>query len=391
MTIKKIGILTGGGDAPGLNSVIYGILLKAFDAGVECIGINKGWKGFMNNLKQPLSIAELDDLHTTGGTLIYTSRFNPYQAIDKISDPKEKEELQKKIANEMALKFKELGIDALIAIGGDDTLGVSAAMYKYSNANVVGVPKTIDNDLFGTHYSFGFWSSTQLASNAIDNLTTTARSHQRVLIVEIMGRDAGFLTLYSGISAGADIILIPETPFDFEKDLIDVLKSRVNAGYKYHIIACSEGAYPSEESLLKDFKTITKETIDNLPKDVFGNPSLPSLNISKILVDEMNLREDLKEVFAKNGIDFECRSVVLGHTMRSGAPIPFDRILGLRFGLAAIKLVLNEDFGKMVSLQGNKIVTRPLEEGSKKKYVTEENDKLELRDLLVKIRYKSKQ
>ena len=264
-------------------------------------------------------------------------------------------------------------------------------MYKFANAKVIGVPKTIDNDLAGTHYTFGFWSATQLASNAMDNLTTTARSHQRVFVVEIMGRDAGFLTMYSGISAGADIILIPETPFDLEKDVIDVLKKRVNAGYKYHIIATSEGAYPNKESLNRDFKTISKEKIDKLPKDTFGNPLLVKLNMSKIIVEELNIRDDLKQEFQKNGVEFECRSVVLGHTMRAGPPNSFDRILGLRFGLAAMKLVLEGKFGNMVSLQGNKIKAIPLSEGVKKKYITPDNDKMELRDLLVKIRYLSKQ
>jgi 6-phosphofructokinase 1 len=225
----------------------------------------------------------------------------------------------------------------------------------------------------------------------MDNLTTTARSHQRVFVVEIMGRDAGFLTMYSGISAGADIILVPETPFDFEKDIIEVLKNRVDSGYKYHIIATSEGAYPKMESLNNDFKTISKETIDKLPKDTFGNPLLAKLNISKIIVDELNLREDLRKKFAQNGVEFECRSVVLGHTMRAGTPNSFDRILGLRFGLAAMKLILESKFGNMVSLQGNKIETIPLSEGVKKKYITVDNDKMELRDLLVKIRYLSKQ
>jgi 6-phosphofructokinase 1 len=391
MTIKKIGILTGGGDCPGLNSVIYGIMLKAYDAGVECVGILKGWKGFIENLTIPLNIAGHDDLHTIGGTLLYTSRTNPFKAVQQAKTDEEKEKIKEKIAKEMAVKFNELGIDALIAIGGDDTLGVANAMFKYTNAKIIGCPKTIDNDIAGTHYTFGFWSAVQLASNAMDNLTTTARSHQRVFIVEIMGRDAGFLTMYSGISSGADIILIPETPFDLEKDVFEVLKKRVNAGYKYHIIACSEGAYPLKESLERDFKTITQETIDNLPKDVFGNPVLPALNMSQILVKELNLREDLKEEFKKNGVDFECRSVVLGHTMRAGAPNSFDRILGLRFGLAAMKLVLEEDFGKIVSLQGNQITTFPLSEGVKKKYITPENDKMEIRDLLVKIRYLSKQ
>ena len=381
MTIEKIGILTGGGDCPGLNSVIYGIMLKAYDAGIECVGILKGWKGLIENLTIPLNIAEHDDLHTVGGTILYTSRTNPFKGAES----------KEKVAQDLGAKLDELGIDALIAIGGDDTLSVADAMYKYAKANVIGCPKTIDNDLAGTHYTFGFWSAVQLASNAMDNLTTTARSHQRVFVVEIMGRDAGFLTMYSGLSAGADIILIPETPFDFKKDIVDVLRNRVDAGYTYHIIATSEGAYPKSESLERDFNTISKNTIEKLPKDTFGNPLLAKLNISKIIVDELNLREDLKADFQNNGVNFECRSVILGHTMRAGTPNSFDRILGLRFGLAAVKLVLEGKFGNMVSLQGNKIKTIPLAEGVKKKYITTDNDKMELRDLLVKIRYLSKQ
>ena len=355
-------------------------MLKAYDAGIECVGILKGWKGFMENDTIPLKIAEHDDLHTIGGTILYTSRTNPFKGAES----------KEKVAKDLVAKFDELGIDALIAIGGDDTLSVADAMHKYVGAKVVGCPKTIDNDIM-THYSFGFWSATQLASNAMDNLTTTARSHQRVFIVEIMGRDAGFLTMYSGISAGADIILIPETPFDLEKDVVEILKKRANAGYKYHIIATSEGAYPNQDSLNRDFKTINKETIEKLPKDTFGNPLLAKLNISQILVNELNLRGDLKEVFRQNNVEFECRSVVLGHTMRAGTPNCFDRILGLRFGLAAMKLVLEGKFGNMVSLQGNKIETMPLSEGIKKKYLTPDNDKMELRDLLVKVRYLSKQ
>lgn len=390
MVIKKVGVLTGGGDCPGLNSVLYGIMLKAFDAGIEVVGIERGWKGVLENITIPLNIAEHDDLHTIGGTFIYTSRTNPFKAIHKLKTEEEKEEFRKQIAQELAGKVKELGIDALITIGGDDTNGVSEVMYKYANVNVVGCPKTIDNDLAGTEYTFGFWSGAQLASNAMDNLTTTARSHQRVFIVEIMGRDAGFLTMYSGLSTGADIILIPETPFDLKKDVINVLKKRVNAGYKYHIIACSEGAYPKDESLKRDFKTITQETIDNLPKDTFGNPVLPALNMSQVIVKELNQREDLIEEFEKNGVVYECRSVVLGHTMRAGTPNAFDRILGLRYGLAAMNCVINGDFGKMVALKANKIVPVPLSEGAQKKYIEKDSDLIELRDLMVKIRYKSK-
>ena len=390
MVIKKIGILTGGGDCPGLNSVLYGIMLKAFEAGIECVGILRGWKGFLENETISLDIAKHDDLHAIGGTLLYTSRTNPFKDVSKAKTEDEKEKIREKVARELATKYDDLGIDALIVIGGDDTNGVVDAMHKYTGAKIIGCPKTIDNDLSGTDFTFGFWSGVQLASNTMDNLTTTARSHQRVFVVEIMGRDAGFLTMYSGISTGADIILIPETPFSLEDDVIQVLKNRVNAGYKYHIIACSEGAYPNKNSLDNDFKTITQETIDKLPKDPFGNPILPALNISEIIVKELGMRKDLIEEFNRNNLEFECRSVVLGHTMRAGTPNAFDRILGLRFGLAAMKLVIKGEFGKMISLQGNKIISIPLAEGARKKFIEKDSDLLELRDLMVKVRYLSK-
>jgi 6-phosphofructokinase 1 len=392
MTDKRIiGILTGGGDCPGLNSVIYGIMLKAFDSDAECIGIIKGWKGFMENLTMPLNIAEHDDLHTVGGTLLYTSRTNPFSSVAVAETEEKKKELEEKIAKEMAGKFDDLGIDALIAIGGDDTLGVADTICKYTDAKIIGCPKTIDNDLLGTDYTFGFWSAVQLASNSMDNLTTTARSHQRIFVVEVMGRDAGFLTIYSGISSGADIILIPETPFDLRKHVIEVLKRRVRAGHKYHIIACSEGAYPSDESLKRDFETISQETIDKLPKDTFGNPLLSKLNMSQILVSELRLNEELEKEFQQNNTNYECRSVVLGHTMRAGTPNSFDRILGLRLGLAAMKLALENKFGMMVSLRGNDIKSLPLAEGAKKKYVEKDSDIVELRNLMIKIRYKSRE
>lgn len=385
---KKIGILTGGGDCPGLNSVIYGILLKINDEGHEVIGIEKGWMGFMENRTKKIDIQELDDLHTVGGTYLFTSRTNPYKRAKKFKDEKEREMAIEKTAKEMAKQFEELGIDSLIAIGGDDTLGVAAAMYKYAKANVVGVPKTIDNDLSGTDYTFGFWSAVQLASNAMDNLTTTARSHQRIMIVQIMGRDAGWLTKVSGISTGADIMLIPEKPFDMEEDIIRRLKERVKAGRKYHIIACSEGAIPTEESLKRDFKTITPETIEELPKDDFGNPLLAKLNISKVLVKELNRRKDVKAYFKEQNAEYEVRDVILGHTMRAGTPNSFDRILGLRMGVAAAKLVINEDYGKMVSLQGDQIKAVNLQEGARKKIITSESDLLELGELIMKVKRK---
>jgi len=285
--IKRIGILTGGGDCPGLNSVIYGALLKASELNYEIIGIEKGWKGFLENKTRDLDINTLDDLHTVGGTLLFTSRTNPYKNAKKIQDSKEREVAIKQTAMEMTAQMSKLGIDALIAIGGDDTLGVAAAMHRYSGAKVIGVPKTIDNDLSSTDYTFGFWSSIQLASNAMDNITTTARSHQRIFVIQVMGRDAGWLTLVSGISAGVDIILVPERPFDLQKDVIDVLKDRVKIGRNFHIIACSEGAIPTKESLNRDFVTISQADLDKLPKDDFGNPLLSVLNISKILVNPL--------------------------------------------------------------------------------------------------------
>ncbi|MHA2362982.1 MAG: 6-phosphofructokinase [Candidatus Hodarchaeales archaeon] len=387
----KIGVLTGGGDCPGLNSVIYGILLSAFDAGHEIIGIEKGWRGFLENKTRELNIAEFDDLHKIGGTLIYTSRTNPYKVVKDIKDPEKRKKVIKETVNEMIKQFDILGIDALITIGGDDTLGVAAAMYEHRKANVVGVPKTIDNDLSSTDYTFGFWSAVQLASNAIDNLTTTARSHQRVFVVEIMGRDAGWLTLASGISTGADIILIPEKPFDLKKDVISVLKERNKKGYKYHIIACSEGAVPTEASLNRDFKTISKELIKNLPKDNFGNPILAKLNLSKIIVKELEQNQDLKMFFETNEAEFEIRNVVLGHTMRAGTPNSFDRLLGLRMGIHAIELINKGDFGKMTSLDGESIKGVPLIQATnRKKLVPLQSDFFKLAELMTRIIHQSK-
>ncbi|MFW9992553.1 MAG: 6-phosphofructokinase [Candidatus Odinarchaeota archaeon] len=386
----KIGILTGGGDCPGLNSVIYGALLQAFESDHEVIGIEKGWKGFLNNLTRPLNIAELDDLHTRGGTILFTSRTNPFKEIYKIKDPVEREEASKKCATELAEQFSSLGIDVLITVGGDDTLGVASAIYKYTGAKVIGVPKTIDNDLLGTDYTFGFWSAVQLASNTLDNLTTTAHSHQRIFVVEVMGRDAGWLTAVSGISAGADIILIPEMPFDFEKDIAMVLKGRAKAGYTHHIIACAEGAVPSQESLKRDFKFITQEKIDSCPKDVFGNPVLAELNMASIIVKELKAREDLKAFFTEKDFEYEVRSVVLGHTMRAGTPNSFDRVQGLRLGMHAAGLIDTNDFGKMVAIKGDRIETIPLTEGSKKKLIDTDSDIIKLCDLIVRVRYQSK-
>lgn len=405
MEKMRIGILTGGGDCPGLNAVIYGALLRAYrekNMEVEIVGIIKGWKVFamkkeditpeaVNHYTQVLDIGELDDLHTKGGTILYTSRTNPFKALAKINDSQERETKSIEIGKDLASKFEILGIDALISIGGDDTQGVAAAMYKYGNAKVCGCPKTIDNDLAGTDFTFGFFSGAQLASNTLDNLTTTAHSHQRIFITEIMGRDAGWLTLYSGLSSGADIILLPETPFDFEKNIVDVLKKRANSGYKYHMIACSEGAYPTKESLEKDFTVITQEDIDNLPKDSFGNPELPKLGIANKISEELNNREDLKKYFNDRHAHYEIRSVVLGHTMRAGAPNVFDRVLGLRYGWHACEFILQGDYGKMAALKGTKIVPVDLVQGSKKGLIDPDSDLVQIRNAMTSVKHKSKE
>jgi 6-phosphofructokinase 1 len=388
MPKRKIGVLTGGGDCPGLNSVIYGILLKAEKEGYTVIGIEKGWKGFLENRTRELKIGDLIDLHKLGGTYLYTSRTNPYKAAKKIKDPVKKDQAIKDTAITMATQFEVLGIDALITIGGDDTLGVAAAMHHYANANVIGVPKTIDNDLSDTDYTFGFWSAIQLATDTMDNISTTARSHQRIFVVQVMGRDAGWLTLISGISTGADMILIPEQPFDLEQDVFRVLRQRVKAGRNYHIIACSEGAVPTQESLTRDFKTISPEKVANLPKDDFGNPLLAKLNMSRILVKEIEQRDDLKAIFKQEDAEFEIRDVVLGHTMRAGPPGAFDRILGLRLGIHAAKLVKQDRFGMMVRLTGEFIDTVPLAAGVEKKVIPPDSDLLEIRDLITKVKYR---
>ena len=385
----KIGVLTGGGDCPGLNSVLYGILLKASEKNEieEIIGIEKGWSGFLKNKTRKLDITTLDDLHTIGGTLLYTSRTNPFKDVMKEKNLEEREKRAKMIAEEMTSQFDSLGIDVLIVIGGDDTLSVAEAMHKYADAKVIGVPKTVDNDLASTDFTFGFWSAVQLASNSMDNITTTARSHQRIFVIQVMGRDAGWLTLVSGISTGADIILIPERPFDFEIEIVSVLKERVRVGRKYHIIACSEGAVPTLESLKKDFKTLTQDLIDKLPKDDFGNPILSKLNMSQIIVDELNLRKDLKEYFNLYDAEYDVRDVVLGHTMRAGTPNSFDRILGLRLGIHAVKLILEGKFGLMTCLHGDKIEAVPLSEGAQKKLVPKDSDLIELGELITRVKY----
>lgn len=324
----RVGMLTGGGDAPGLNNVIRAAALRLWkaDPNIEVIGILEGWKGLVEGLSKPLKREDVEDIYNLGGTILGTSRTNPYK----------NEEMKKKVHE----NFKKMGLDALIAIGGEDTLGVANKLYK-DGFPVVGVPKTIDNDLNATDYTFGFDTAVNIAMEALDRLHTTAKSHNRVMVVEIMGRHAGWITLYSGIAGGAHIILLPEKPFTLS-ELIDKIKERKAKGYNYTIVAVSEGAV---------IKTEGKEELifEEVKVDEFGHVRLGGIakQLAKYIEEQTGL---------------ETRYVVLGHLQRGGAPSAFDRVLATRFGIAAAELVLEKDFGKMVALRGTEVVKVSLDE-----------------------------
>lgn len=325
MKIERIGVLTGGGDAPGLNAVIRAIVITAAKHGMEVIGIKRGWAGLLDGGEtELLSVDDVDDIHRTGGTILRTSRTNPMKHPNGI------EQIKKNL--------EQYHIDALVAIGGDDTLGVAHKLYQ-EGIKVVGVPKTIDNDLCGTDYTFGFDTAINIATEAIDRLHTTAKSHDRVLIVEIMGRYAGWLAMNAGMAGGAHIILVPEEKFDPD-EIASVVKKRQEMGLNYTIIAVSEGAVPvdAREFITQDDKV-----------DEFGHVKLGG--IAKRLA---------KVIEKKTGQ--ETRSVVLGHIQRGGAPSAFDRVLGARLGVKAVKLIVEEKFGQMPALTGTTVTSIPIAE-----------------------------
>ncbi|MBW3583550.1 MAG: ATP-dependent 6-phosphofructokinase [Euryarchaeota archaeon] len=313
----KIGILTGGGDCPGLNAVIRGAVIGLVQQGHSAIGLRHGWKGLLDKETVPLGLADVDGIERTGGTILKTSRTNPY-----------KTEETRKAALE---SFKALGLDAIIAVGGDDTLG---ACHKLTQDGVpaVGVPKTIDNDLSGTDVTFGFDTATNIVTEAIDRLHTTAGSHERILVVEIMGRHAGWITLHGGLAGGAHVILVPEEPFDLGA-VAEVCKARRAAGADHTIVAVSEGAMATD---VDSFVTQDKSV------DEFGHVRLGGIG--------KTLAKELERLTGQ-----EARHVVLGHLQRGGVPSAFDRVLGLRLGLAAAHAVHDKDFGKMVALKGTDI------------------------------------
>ena len=326
MNVMRIGVLTGGGDAPGLNAVIRAIVRKGIDTyGHAIIGFKDGWHGPLESDFVELSIDSTRGVLPRGGTILGTSRTNPFKTDDgpaRVID-----------------NLRTLRIDALIQIGGEDTLG-AAAKLAAEGVKVVGVPKTIDNDLSGTDYTFGFDTAVQIATDAIDRLHTTAESHHRVMVVEVMGRHAGHIATYAGIAGGADVILVPEHPFDIE-DVTRHVRKRHTRGRFFSIVVVAEGAEPKEGTL------VTQEG----ELDAFGHARLGGIGNS--LANELEKRTG-----------FETRVTTLGHVQRGGTPTAFDRVLATRFGVAAIDAVHNATFGVMVALRGQDIVTVPIAEAT---------------------------
>jgi len=319
----KIGVLTGGGDCAGLNAVIRAVVKRAEDYGFQVIGIRYGWAGLINEDTAALSYNDVREILDVGGTILKTSRTNP------LKNPADAEKV---LAN-----VKKLGIDALVAIGGEDTLG-AAHKLAAKGLRVVGVPKTIDNDLSSTDVTFGFDSAVNVAMEMIDRIRTTASSHDRVMVVEVMGRHTGWIAIEAGLAAGADLILIPEHPFDLDK-ICQRVKTRVAAKGSAVLVA-AEGATMKTSSA-----AVSKES----KADEFGHVRLGG--VGEFLADEIEKRTGL-----------ETRSVTLGHVIRGGSPSAFDRVLATRFGVAAVDLVKEGKFDMMVSLQGTRIVPVKLEE-----------------------------
>lgn len=313
----KIGVLTGGGDCPGLNPVIRAIVRASVGNGDEVIGIRNGWAGLANALPvMNLDLNTVTGILHRGGTILGTSRTNPYKDKSALAGLKR--------------YWKELGLDALIAIGGEDTLGVATKLSK-EGFPVVGVPKTIDNDLSGTDYTFGFDTAVNIVMEAIDRIHTTAESHHRIMVVEVMGRHAGWIALHAGLAGGGDIIIIPEFPVTLN-DVISTLKKRHSRGKDFSIVVVAEGAKIKGKSLVNK----------SIKKDAFGHTRLGG--VSHILAEEIEKRTG-----------YETRVTELGHIQRGGSPSAFDRVLGTRFGVKAVELVKQKKFGYMAALRGTEI------------------------------------
>jgi 6-phosphofructokinase 1 len=313
----KVGVLTGGGDCPGLNAVIRAVGRRSFQRGHEVVGVRDGWRGLVEDELEPLGPREISGILPRGGTILGTTRTNPYKldgGVDRVLET-----------------FERSGLDALVAIGGEDTLGVATRLFEERRFPVVGVPKTIDNDLSGTDYTFGFDTAVFIATEAIDRLHTTAESHNRVMVVEVMGRNTGWIAVMSGMAGGADVILIPEQPISID-EACDDIRRRHERGKDFSIVVVSEG-YELEG------------LADEGEQDQFGHVRLSQRGVGDALAREIEERTG-----------FETRVTVLGHVQRGGSPTPRDRVLATRFGLKAADLAHKRKFGRMASLQGDRVV-----------------------------------
>ncbi|HLM08167.1 MAG TPA: 6-phosphofructokinase [Thermoleophilaceae bacterium] len=321
----RIGVLTGGGDCPGLNAVIRAIVRKGVDGhGHVIVGFLDGWRGPIENAYEELTIESTRGILPRGGTILRSSRTNPFKRDDGVERIRE--------------SLSTLNLDGLIAIGGEDTLGAAARLHGEHGLPVIGVPKTIDNDLGGTDMTFGFDTAVQIASDAIDRLHTTAESHNRVMIVEVMGRHAGWIALHSGLAGGADVILIPERPFDVD-EVCRLIRRRHSRGRYFSIVVVAEGAVPKEGTM----EVMKGET------DEFGHARLGG--IGQRLEHEIESRTG-----------FESRATVLGHIQRGGTPTAFDRVLATRLGLAAVDAAADARWGLMPALRRTRIALVPLSE-----------------------------
>ncbi len=325
--IKRVGILTGGGDCSGLNPTIRGAVYRAQDYDYEVYGIQEGWKGLVKGNINPLSLSEVKEIVDRGGTILGTSRTNPYNLENGVE--------------QVLNSIKKFKLDAIIAIGGEDTLGVANRLFKEENVKLVGAPKTMDNDLNGTDYTFGFDSSVTWAIEAMRSLQDSGRSHRRIMVLEVMGRHAGWVALFTGMASGADWTLIPEEKADIKKmcqHLQDVYKKN-----KYASVVISEGV------------TLPGIDVEKENLDQFGHMILRNRGVGNFLAD-----------LIKKNTGIETRHAVIGHIQRGGSPTLFDRILGLRCGVTAVDLVAQGKFGYMAALKGSEVIGVPLEKAVSK-------------------------
>jgi ATP-dependent phosphofructokinase / diphosphate-dependent phosphofructokinase len=330
-------MLTGGGDCPGLNAVIRAVVRKGEGQyGHNLVGFRYGWRGVVECQMTDLTIANTRGILHRGGTILGTSRTNPYKSehgVEEVLDTLRREH-----------------IDALVAIGGEDTLGVASKLTD-EGVRIVGVPKTIDNDLSATDFTFGFDTAVQIATEAIDRLHTTAESHDRVMVIEVMGRHAGWIATFAGMAGGADVILIPEDPFDID-DVCERIRHRHRRGARFSIVAVAEGAVPKEGTMVTQEGPGGLGGIPQPQVDQFGHVRLGG--IGTLLQTEIESRTG-----------FETRVTILGHIQRGGTPTAYDRVLATRFGVEAIDAVHEGDFGMMVALRGRDIVRVPLSDAVK--------------------------